>query len=161
MKANIAIPPRLKIPVRRQYLNSIETVFGSPGDPPESKVSELFFEALTMSAGVYVIVDEVDVLEEEQVRCFFRLFKSAAENGSFDQVKFLMFSREILGRGIDLTKQLSNTTVLPVSISNLRGDIERFVHHEVDRKQQECAITKDKTLLDEIKKVLIDRADKM
>ncbi|KAL3481008.1 hypothetical protein BJX99DRAFT_194840 [Aspergillus californicus] len=153
---------RLHLYVAEEFLESIEAVFVSPEySPQENRVRELFGQALRMNTGAYLVVDGVDVLEEEEAHSFFRMLRESSQNGFLNGVKLLIFTREILGRGIDLAKQIRNTRVLHLTICELRGDIRLYVHHEVDRKQEEYSITEDRDLLEEIKRVLIARGEKM
>ncbi|KAK5952743.1 hypothetical protein OHC33_006336 [Knufia fluminis] len=114
--------------------------------------------------GVLYLIDGFDEMAEQQIQQLFvalrNIFRDSASHGS----KLIIFSRETLGKGISVRKQLSvlaQVFYIRLSLKQLSGDISRFVEALVDEKQLMRNITEDENLLLDIKSKLKAHGDKM
>lgn len=152
----LAFPPEILKALR------IFKVSGFP--PPTDDLVRLLKMLVDYSPPSMYLIDGLDDLDETQLLDMFdmlrRIFAEHNSHGS----KLALFSRETLGRGIDIERQLtglSQVHVLRLTLAHLSKDIARFVEAEVNRQQIRRLITTNEALVNEVKKKLIAHSGKM
>lgn len=144
---------------------AIKSVFGSSGVPPATEdlvdLLKLLIDAYPPSL---YLIDGFDDLNELQIQDMFgalrRIFAANTQHGS----KLVLISREILGRGINVEDQLTGLSQIysvRLELFHLQADIDKFVEAQVKEQQLRRVITKDESLIKDIKKSLKANSDKM
>jgi len=152
-------------PIESETQAEIRTMFQVQAIPPSTDMLKFILHKLMdETPGVFYLVDGFDDMAEPQIQSFFVLLRTIFRNGNSHGSKLAIFSRETLGRGIDVQKQLSvleKVSQIRLSLQLLSGDISRFVEALVDEQQLMRKITDDESLLAEIKSKLKANGDKM
>ena len=110
------------------------------------------------------LIDGFDDLEERQIQDLFAVLRKVFVSGNPHGSKLALFSRESLGRGIDIGEQLAPLPTkegIRLSLKHLSPDIAKFVDAEVDAQQLRRRITRNENLVMEIKEKLKGNSDKM
>ena len=106
------------------------------------------------------VIDGYDGLNEEELRVFFELFRKLDPVLKRNGCQVAFFGREILGKGIDIRKQLSACQI-DIGLSDLKADIEAFVDYQVESFHRERTLTENHHLIDEIKAALKTKSGNM
>lgn len=108
------------------------------------------------------VIDGIDAMPEQGILAFLAFLRGLCDptdRPSCDQ-KVIMFCRETLGRRIRL-EEIPHSKVLTMDIGHVRRDIEIYVDHEVDAKQQEQRITENDDIINQVKMTLKQNSEKM
>ena len=107
-----------------------------------------------------IVVDGIDAMLEAEV---ITLLRAVSElNGTKQQtsLKWLIFCREILGRGIKV-ENIADAALFYIDVHHIQQDLHHFIAQEVEQRQRESSITENKELVDEIRTTLKANAHKM
>lgn len=121
-------------------------------------------KVIDLSPQMLYLIDGFDDMEESQIQGLFAFLRTtfACDNPHYS--KLALFSREVLGRGIEASKSLrtiENMFEIRFSLSHLSDDIAKFVEAQVEEQQLSRTITEDATLIADIKQKLKENGDKM
>lgn len=110
---------------------------------------------------VVFIIDGLDSLAENELVALFEFVSSVSvyERVTHNR-KFMLFSREFLGRGISFRK-LPNSTMLRIRTQHVLADVEAYIEYEVDRRQMSNPITENLFIIEKVKQTLKAYSDKM
>lgn len=110
------------------------------------------------------LIDGYDDLDEIQMQKFFIVLRATFSKHNSHGSKLALFSRETLGKGIDIDKQLSvlpAVNILRLRLEHLRSDISKYVEAQVTDQELKKTISMNKNLVEEIKIKLKEHSDKM
>lgn len=119
---------------------------------------------LSALIGVYskclIVVDGIDAMPEAEI---ITLLRAVSElNGTKQQtsLRWLIFCREILGRGIRV-ENIADAALFYIDAHHIQQDLHHFIDQEVEQRQRESSITENQKLVDEIRTTLKANAHKM
>lgn len=117
---------------------------------------------LQLHPSSYIVVDGIDALSENEILTFVKFLREvwSTESGFSPFGRLILFCRETLGRRIRLDS-ISNSIILQIRLKHLESDIHTYVDSQINMKQQECPITSNDDLVDEVKTVLKLNSEKM
>lgn len=109
-----------------------------------------------------IVIDGIDALQEKEVLAFLHFLRELHTQAqiSNSRLKFMIFCRETLGRGIRL-ESMGPCAIVTTEITRLKHDIHLYVDHQVGLKQAERKIPGDEALLSRVKQMLKDNCAKM
>ena len=120
----------------------------------EEIIDEIFVPLSELLPGAIYVVDGLDECEPEEVRKVLRTFqRMTLQPGT----KVFISGREAL----DVTNSIPGSTAVVISDENNREDIRRFVEWGIEEKMRERQLTEKKSLLQDIKRKLNEKADRM
>lgn len=136
--------------------------FGTPTcSPPNNVLIALFENVIDRLPGTLYVIDGIEALAEDEILSIFGIIRTCFGQSKQHSSKLALFSREILGRGIDVCKQLPEIHYLRLGLNHLQKDIETFVDTQVELMQLKRVITQNAELLDEIRAKLKANSKKM
>ena len=132
---------------------------------PSSQVRPGVLElAATLKRGMvefspcFCVIDGMDAMPEQEISSLLEVIAPIFAPNTMR--KLAVFCRPSLGRGVNIEQMLKPVSV-HFGVDDLRGDLQLFVHHGVDSRQQKRAITADPKLVKAIKNTLISHCAKM
>ena len=141
-------PPRIISYVKRFY--------GPKRHYPkfEEVIDEIFVPLCKLLPSTTYVVDGLDECELKETQKILKTFqKMVSQHGA----RIFISGREAL----DVTNSISNSTAIVISDEDNREDICRFIEWRIEEKMRERQLTEDESVLQEIKRELTDKADRM
>jgi KAP family P-loop domain len=142
------VPPRIISYVKRFY--------GPKTHHPkfEEIIGEIFVPLSELLSSVTYVVDGLDECEPEEVRKVLKIFqKTMSQPGT----KVFISGREAL----DVINAIPGSIAVVISDENNREDICRFIEWRIEEKMRERQLTEKKSLLQDVKRKLNEKADRM
>jgi hypothetical protein len=142
------VPLRIKSYVKRFY--------GPKRQYPkfEETVDEIFVPLSKLLPSTTYVVDGLDECELEEIRKVLKTFqKMIAQHGT----RVFISGREAL----DVTNSISNSIAIVISDEGNRDDICRFIDWRIEEKMRERQLTEKESVLQDIKRKLNEKADRM
>lgn len=99
-------------------------------------------------------MDGLDECERDEIHKVFRAFRKLVQTSKH---RVFISGREVLEVG----NSIESSVELPISSLDTIVDIRRFIDWRIDEKMRERLLTGNKELLDEVKRRLNDKADRM
>ena len=130
--------------------------FGPKSSPPtfDEVIERIFIPLSKLVARATYVIDGLDECEAGEASKVLRVFRRLTLRG---EVRFLVSGRESL----DVTQSISGSIKISISEKHAREDVQEFVNWRIAERMQERQLTENSRLLEEIKKTLIDKADRM
>lgn len=156
-RASIALPSR--VPRALHDMFEARKVL-----PTTNELTNLLKEMVDVFPRTLYLIDGFDDLDELQIQDFFAILRRLFIAGSPHGSKLALFSRESLGRGLDISEQLAPLPAkkgIRLSLEHLSPDIDKFVDVQVDAQHLRRRITSNEDLVMEIKQKLKENSDKM
>jgi hypothetical protein len=120
----------------------------------EEIIDEIFVPLNKLLPSAIYVVDGLDECESEEVRKVLKIFqKMTSQPGT----KVFISGREAL----DVTNAIPGAITVVISDKNNREDICRFIEWRMEEKMRERQLTEKKSLLQDIKRKLNEKADRM
>ena len=120
----------------------------------EEMVDEIFVPLSELAPSTIYVVDGLDECEPEEVRKVLKTFqKMMSQHGT----RVFISGRESL----DVTNSIPDSIAVVISDENNREDIRRFIEWRIGEKMRERLLTEKKSLLQDIKNKLNEKADRM
>ena len=120
----------------------------------EEMVDEIFVPLSELLPSTIYVVDGLDECEPEEVRKVLKTFqKMMSQHGT----RVFISGRESL----DVTNSIPDSIAVVISDENNREDIRRFIEWRIGEKMRERLLTEKKSLLQDIKSKLNEKADRM
>lgn len=165
IKQLVATDDDTMLPLPSGQFTALRDVIRINGLPPSiEELTTLLKVLIDSRPPTLYLIDGFDDLDESQLLDMFgvlrRIFADQNPHGS----KLALFSRETLGRGIDIERQLvkiSQVQSLRLSVADLSKDIAKFVEAQVNEQQLRRAITQNEALVEDVKKNLISHSERM
>lgn len=144
---------------------ALRNVFRPSRLPPSNEeISTLLKELIDSYPPTLYLIDGFVDLDDSQLLDMFsilrRIFGDQNRHGS----KLALFSREILGRGINIRRQLngiSQVHSVRLEMADPSEDIAQFVEAQMNEHQTRRIITENENLITEVKRTLISHTKKM
>lgn len=121
----------------------------------------IFRELVRLVSRTYYVIDGLDYLNDEDIIKALSLLRELLETCEQHHSKVILFSRRVLGRGINVEKQLPGILTLELELKFLEHDITVFVNTEIDERLRDREITTNVEVIAELRRVLKVHADKM
>lgn len=108
------------------------------------------------------VIDGIDALLEDEVIVFLKFVRTyfAEADDVVEDSNILLFCRESLGRGLRIENFL-RTSILNITLPNIRPDLYTYVEYEVAEKQKDRTISENHELIEQVKNVLKQNSEKM
>ena len=120
----------------------------------EEIIDEIFVPLSKLLPSAIYVVDGLDECESEDVREVLKTFqKMMSQPGT----RVFISGREAL----DVTNSIPGSIAVVISDENNREDICKFIEWRVEEKMRERQLTEKKSLLQDIKRRLNEKADRM
>lgn len=132
--------------------------------PSTEELIRLLKTLVDFSPPMLYLIDGFDDLDESRLLDMFGVLRLIFADGNPHGSKLALFSRETLGRGIDIQRQLNGITQMhPIrlTLAQLSKDIVQYVEAQVNEQQIRRIITADETLIEDVKRKLITHSEKM
>lgn len=126
-----------------------------------NQLTELMMSAISNLAGSVLIIDGFDGLPEVQLQVLFGMLRKMAQVLKHANCKVAFFGREVLGRGIEMGRQLPNCIHLQLNYSALKHDIERFISVQMADLSAQRKVTENSQLLFRVEEKLKQRGKEM
>jgi hypothetical protein len=141
-------PPRIISYVKRFY--------GPKRHYPkfEEIIDEIFIPLSELLSSATYVVDGLDECEPEEVRKVLKTFRKVVSQPG---TKVFISGREAL----DVKNAIPGAITVVISDKNNREDIRRFIEWRIEEKMRERQLTEKKGLLQDIKRKLNEKADRM
>jgi hypothetical protein len=153
----------LRKPIPPDVRPTIKTLFGDrvmvPVAPDDLKA--IFQNLVRLASRTYYVIDGLDYLGDEDIIEVLSLLRELLGTCEQHHSKVILFSRRVLGRGINVEKHLPGTLTLELEPKFLEHDIAVFVDTEIDQRLRNREITTNSEVIDRLRKVLKAHADKM
>lgn len=137
---------------------------GTRAPPSIDNLASLLLKLINKVPRALYLMDGFDHLNEVQIQKFFSVLRTVFGELNSHGSKIALFSRETLGKGIDIEKQLSTLTrihILRLTLDHLSADIERYVEAQVNEQELKRTLSTNTALVSEIKAKLKAHSDKM
>jgi len=120
----------------------------------EEMADEIFVPLSELVPSTIYVVDGLDECEPEEVRKVLKTFqKMMSQHGT----RVFISGRESL----DVTNSIPDSIAVVISDENNREDIRRFIEWRIGEKMRERQLTEKKSLLQDVKSKLNEKADRM
>jgi hypothetical protein len=120
----------------------------------EEMVDEIFVPLSELVPSTIYVVDGLDECEPEEVQKVLKPFqKMMSQHGT----RVFISGRESL----DVTNSIPDSIAVVISDENNREDIRRFIEWRIGEKMRERQLTEKKSLLQDIRSRLNEKADRM
>jgi len=132
--------------------------------PTTDELTTLLKEMVDIFPRTLYLIDGFDDLNESQIQDLFAVLRRIFATGNPHGSKLALFSRESLGRGLDIGEQLAPVPAkegIRLNLKHLTSDIAKFVDEQVHAQQLRRRITNNESLILEIKEKLKENSDKM
>lgn len=135
----------------------LESLFDNPEDqlePSTSDLKELFFTSCGKFRRAFLLIDgldEVNKAEQDNIKFFLR------EVQNISGARILAFTHAAMG----MSKVFTGCSQLHITAEDLEDDVETFIESQIDKHAQEKLSACSPSVLDIIKRKLIDDAEGM
>lgn len=101
-------------------------------------------------------------MQESDILAFNRFLRDVFAGGpmAISKCRLILFCRETLGRGLRL-ESMPLSCIFHTLVDHVKSDVHSYVDYEITRKQNERSISNDVLLIDEVRRVLKENAQKM
>lgn len=141
---------------------NVSELFGEFSRAPSlEQLSSLFENVVDMLPGTLYVIDGFDGMVENDILDMFTIIRKCFSSLKLHRSKLALFSREILGRGIDIRAQIQHSNFIRLQLRHVQKDIETFVDTRIDLMQLRRIITTNENLISEIREELKANSEKM
>jgi hypothetical protein len=141
-------PPQVKQRVKKYY--------GPKGQKPiiDDLLDDIIFPLSRVISPTTFMVDGLDECEPSE---FYKVFKALRKLVQSGVHKIFVSGRKILEVG----NSIEGSIELPILSTDTIDDIRRLIDWKIDEKMRERRLTESQDMLDEVKRRLNDKADRM
>ncbi|KEF54086.1 uncharacterized protein A1O9_09881 [Exophiala aquamarina CBS 119918] len=139
-----------------QIKRRIKQYYGPKAQRPvvDDILDDIFFPLSESFSSATYVVDDLDECEPVEIHKVSRAFRKVSQAGIH---RVFISGREILS----VSNSVKDSVELPISSSDSLSDIRRFIDWRIDEKMAERPLTEKTEILEEVKRCLNEKADRM
>ena len=143
-------------PCPSRIVSCVKQFYGYKRYPPsfDEVIDEIFLPLCALLPSATYVVDGLDECEPEQVR---EILKTFQKMGSRRGPRIFISGREAL----DVASSVPGSNMIRILEEYHREDIRKFINWKIEEKMRERKLTENKSVLQDIKSKLNERADRM
>jgi hypothetical protein len=125
-------------------------------------LTEIFSSLLVYTLKTIYIVDELDELKKKKTERILSVVRQFFDDKDKDHSsRILIFSRDQVASYLGVTRFISNTIYISISMKNVTKNIQLYVESIIDDKMSRRELTSNLVLAKEIKQTLLEKVSEM